>query len=915
MLYISTVPRKIKREIQLRLGNQKGQSIIIFAFIFIGLIAMLGLALDLGLVYIERTRIKRAVDAATLAGVVELPNEEKAILRAIGYLDQNGYRLRDNAGNAQVNVWVRGCAHAGYLQNTTVFTNYHNTNPNPAPRQTITRTETITNITVNKIYHLYFPPNGNKVEDPRAEFFIDTRTFQSRDINGNFETDNLQCNEASNILGTASKVHLDGIVPVDMNFMQFFGFPEVPVWDEAIAQNVTNLDVAIVFDMSGSMQFDTACYGCYDPYEWAANNDANWFDPPPPLPPSDPDFSIDYPNPAYIHRIPTDHLPSTSFQAGGTAGVGANQGKLCWGRDNPANDVEYRTISGAGDTRRYMVIEAELYSQNTSRLYGPLRMPDSGYWAVQHTNLRTVLDMMSPPGPYLVGATPILTYTRGSWVSHNPYIRWAIDNVQPFGHDYTLDEIKNDPNGKPRLEYDFITASDWDCSSTPNTCSGSSTGNDDTRIWGRVQGGGSWGTGRQSIYWAVYDYNSLYAPAVGGDVTQVTPLGSGKIEEIRETVTNEGPNYGGAANNRWQWRELTGSSTALNLINGARYTLIIWPGRVGYDIDQIVIENDDSTAFTSNYNGGGTTLQATRGSAFRLACNRCNPIYGLTITQTTDCDPPSDNGAYDPFIFVNGNDLSDPAVNPLYSGYQPIRNAKEAVKHFIERLQPQFDQAGIVSYSTDTPAEGRMELRCLKRYSAQQCFQSTNPISYTEVLRTVEMLPPDGSTNMAQGMLRGLEMLGINANNVNIATWNASNDCSTATDHCGRGGSARRVMIIMSDGVANRNPWDTWEGGQRVAAQNCHANNLYLPDIGDTSQGANSEDWAKDCVRYYAQIAADNNVTMYTIGLGNGVDDTLMTTVAELPGSNGEFFKAVSSAELDGIFSTILESITVRLIE
>ena len=112
-------------------------------------------------------------------------------------------------------------------------------------------------------------------------------------------------------------------------------------------------------------------------------------------------------------------------------------------------------------------------------------------------------------------------------------------------------------------------------------------------------------------------------------------------------------------------------------------------------------------------------------------------------------------------------------------------------------------------------------------------------------------------------------------------------------------------MIIMSDGVANENPWDVG-----VASENCHAVDLYQPN-----NGTWSENVAKDCVMYYGQIAANNNVTMYTIGLGNGVDDNLMTTVAELPGSNGEFFKAVSSAELDGIFSSILESITVRLIE
>jgi len=95
MLFIPTFSQRLKRLpfSPRQVFNQKGQSIIILAFAFLGLIAMLGLALDLGLVYIERTRIKRAVDAATLAAVVELPNEENAYLRAIAYLDENGYQL------------------------------------------------------------------------------------------------------------------------------------------------------------------------------------------------------------------------------------------------------------------------------------------------------------------------------------------------------------------------------------------------------------------------------------------------------------------------------------------------------------------------------------------------------------------------------------------------------------------------------------------------------------------------------------------------------------------------------------------------------------------------------------------------------------------------------------------------------
>ena len=44
--------------------KESGQSLIILVFAFMGLIAMLGIALDVGLVYVERVRLKRTIDAA-----------------------------------------------------------------------------------------------------------------------------------------------------------------------------------------------------------------------------------------------------------------------------------------------------------------------------------------------------------------------------------------------------------------------------------------------------------------------------------------------------------------------------------------------------------------------------------------------------------------------------------------------------------------------------------------------------------------------------------------------------------------------------------------------------------------------------------------------------------------------------------
>ncbi len=413
-----------------------------------------------------------------------------------------------------------------------------------------------------------------------------------------------------------------------------------------------------------------------------------------------------------------------------------------------------------------------------------------------------------------------------------------------------------------------------------------------------MQAGGNWAD-TTALYWAVYDYTDLQNNGAAG----ATPL-NGAIQTPR-TSPVRGPNYGGADSGKWRWIELT--RAGLNLEDTARtkYTLKIWAGGPGYDIDQIVIGNANDTGFTSNYSGGAAArVQATAGSAFRQACNRCNGMYGLTVDKA-DCESPSDNGWYDPLLFTQGQvgqDLTNPDINKLFSGYQPLRSAKEALKRFITKLNPQFDQVGVATYSTSTLSYyqgGRMELRCRRRYSADTCFQGTNTISFTEVLEVVEKVPPNGSTNIARGMVRGLEMLGINADNVDAADWADYNDCSDDDDHCSRGGSARRIMIVMTDGVANQTHNST-----------CDDVDLYTPN------GPNAdENRAQDCAMFYAQIAAQNNITIYTIGLGNGVDTRFLETIAKLPGSDGEYFAAVSAAQLDDIFDTILNSISVRLIQ
>ncbi|MFZ5917088.1 MAG: pilus assembly protein TadG-related protein [Chloroflexota bacterium] len=71
--------------------RERGQSLIIMAFAFVALLLIVGLAIDLGMVYIERIRLSRACDAAALAAASELPFEAEAHSRAIEALAHNDY--------------------------------------------------------------------------------------------------------------------------------------------------------------------------------------------------------------------------------------------------------------------------------------------------------------------------------------------------------------------------------------------------------------------------------------------------------------------------------------------------------------------------------------------------------------------------------------------------------------------------------------------------------------------------------------------------------------------------------------------------------------------------------------------------------------------------------------------------------
>ena len=73
--------------------KEKGQIIVIMALMFIGLVAIVGLAIDMGYMFVSYSRLRRAVDAAALAATSQFREgytNENLIKEAHQFLDLNG---------------------------------------------------------------------------------------------------------------------------------------------------------------------------------------------------------------------------------------------------------------------------------------------------------------------------------------------------------------------------------------------------------------------------------------------------------------------------------------------------------------------------------------------------------------------------------------------------------------------------------------------------------------------------------------------------------------------------------------------------------------------------------------------------------------------------------------------------------
>jgi hypothetical protein len=837
-----------------RSEGEEGQSLIILAFAFLALIAMLGIALDLGLVYVERVRLKRSIDAAVLSGVVELPFEEDAANRALEYLRLNGYDIP----NAQ--VIMRGCVRDvnDYYTASGALCSSH---PTPG----CGNHDTSKLINASGLDTAHPPYTYTNPANPTSVFYVNTYDYQGDHIYDCFAGDATH----PKAFGGANKLEITGTVKVNMNFMQFFGFGAMPVSDNAIAQNVDSLDIAVVFDRSGSMEFDPVCLDCWERTQTAA---AHAGDTPP--------YSgyYTYPQNGVNHTV---LFTNTYVQS------------ACNGDNAYITVAPTQPYSRTYSTYKYLIMEAEMYSENNSVPDTQFRQSGKGYWAIQRGNryYDQTSNFRADPNSTTVTAGGL---TPGSsdpalFVAHHPDATYNNPGMHALGMFYTLADAQS--GNAPRLTYDITFPPGWGTgtsyvwlktSSAPDIISGSGCGT------------GSH-TGPTNVDCSVNDRYTMYWQIVDSDSATMTAIAA-------DTRTNNPSGDATSARRNWTWLRLP---TTLN--PGHHYKLNIWAGSSGYGLDRLIVTDNSSSSGDDGSGAVGSTVYpasgfnmgtaaVTRSSAHRSACDPCNPIFGNTVGPGTSYPTCT-------YFTTPATATNNLVVSPLWKDSEaPVRNAKEAIKAFILRLDPKYDQVGLATYNDSAPQ--KTELECMRQHPST-CLGGSNPISFTNVLRDVETVYADGGTYTSWGMKSGLEVLGLNPYGV-----------TGLPPNYGRGGAASKVMILLTDGVPQ--PPDSAYPAHPSSGSGHYCDSGYYPYASapgavSTAFGGDSGTLrGNDCMLWFAEDAKAHGVILFVIGLGYGVNDALLKETATRGG--GTYYFAASGADLDLIFDEILQNIYVRLI-
>jgi len=187
---------------------------------------------------------------------------------------------------------------------------------------------------------------------------------------------------------------------------------------------------------------------------------------------------------------------------------------------------------------------------------------------------------------------------------------------------------------------------------------------------------------------------------------------------------------------------------------------------------------------------------------------------------------------------------------PNPAAWEPFNSVQDAAIDFAGFFTAPYHELGVASYSTTASLNAALSAN----------FGVGSPYR-----TSIAAMAPAGYTNIGGGL-------------------------QTARTHLTTSGRPEtlKVIVLLSDGVANIKADGSNCGGSGCAA-------------------------ASNYARTQAQAAADAGMRIYTIGLGDSVDATLLQDIANIGG--GAYVYAPSGAELAATFETIADLVRVQILE
>ncbi len=212
-----------------------------------------------------------------------------------------------------------------------------------------------------------------------------------------------------------------------------------------------------------------------------------------------------------------------------------------------------------------------------------------------------------------------------------------------------------------------------------------------------------------------------------------------------------------------------------------------------------------------------------------------------------------------------GCDRAARNISPPY-GLYPFDGTISNAEYFTTLFNPAYDKIGVARYSNTATTVQSLSSNLTAVKNQIHNFAS-----------------PNGSTNIAHGIATGQKIL----------------------DGPGKRANAVRVLVVLTDGIPNVHCTNsTAYTGTASCTQGSTATS---PTTCSTSNASMNHSWQR------ATAAKNAGITVYVIGLGDGVLDCVLQQIADNGG--GIYYKAPTVAQLDAAFEAIAEQTHIALIK